>query len=72
MKAKRILEIGTSFGYSTIWLAMVAKEEKGKVITVDRLPEKVAIAYYTSAVDVASNVTSLNLVIKKIQIRWRY
>ncbi|MHA2110262.1 MAG: O-methyltransferase [Candidatus Hodarchaeales archaeon] len=44
MKAKRILEIGTSFGYSTIWLAMAAKEEKGKVITVDILPKKIGKA----------------------------
>ena len=44
MKAKRILEIGTSFGYSTIWLAMAVKEEKGKVITVDILPEKITKA----------------------------
>jgi predicted O-methyltransferase YrrM len=44
MKAKSILEIGTSFGYSTIWLAMAAKEEKGKVITVDILPEKMTKA----------------------------
>jgi predicted O-methyltransferase YrrM len=44
MKAKRILEIGTSFGYSTIWLAMAVKEEKGKVITVDILPEKITRA----------------------------
>jgi predicted O-methyltransferase YrrM len=51
MKAKSILEIGTSFGYSTIWLAMAAKEEKGKVITekgkvitVDILPKKIGKA----------------------------
>ncbi len=41
MKAKRIFEIGTSFGYSTLWLAAAVKEEKGKVITVDVLPEKI-------------------------------
>jgi len=44
MKAKSILEIGTSFGYSTIWLAMAVKEEKGRVITVDILPEKITRA----------------------------
>ncbi|MHA1994185.1 MAG: O-methyltransferase [Candidatus Hodarchaeales archaeon] len=41
MKATRILEIGTSFGYSTIWLASAAKEENGKVISVDILAEKI-------------------------------
>ncbi len=44
MKATRILEIGTSFGYSTIWLASAAKEENGKVISVDILPEKIVRA----------------------------
>lgn len=44
MKAERILEIGTSFGYSTIWLAAAVKEENGKVISVDVLPEKIEAA----------------------------
>ena len=41
MKAKFIIEIGTSFGYSTIWLAAAAKEENGRVISFDILPEKI-------------------------------
>ncbi len=41
MKAQVIVEIGTSFGYSTIWLAAAAKEENGKVISFDVLPEKI-------------------------------
>ncbi len=41
MKAKHILEIGTSFGYSTIWLTAAAEEQEGKVISVDILPEKI-------------------------------
>ena len=41
MRAKFIIEIGTSFGYSTIWLAAAAKEENGKVISFDILPEKI-------------------------------
>jgi len=44
MKAKRILEIGTSFGYSTIWLASAVKKENGKIISVDILPEKITQA----------------------------
>jgi predicted O-methyltransferase YrrM len=44
MKAKRILEIGTSFGYSTIWLASAVNEGNGKVISVDIIPEKIAQA----------------------------
>ena len=34
-KAKRILEVGTSYGYSTIWLADAARATNGKVITLD-------------------------------------
>lgn len=39
-KAKRILEIGTSNGYSTIWLASALPED-GKVITVEKFNRKV-------------------------------
>jgi predicted O-methyltransferase YrrM len=41
MRAKTIIEIGTSFGYSTIWLAAAAKEENGKVTSFDVVPEKI-------------------------------
>lgn len=34
-KSKRILEIGTSVGYSTHWLALAAKSSRGKVTTID-------------------------------------
>lgn len=34
-KAKTILEIGTSYGYSTVWLAAAAKETNAKVITLE-------------------------------------
>jgi predicted O-methyltransferase YrrM len=34
-KAKTILEIGTSHGYSTVWLAEAARATGGKVITLD-------------------------------------
>jgi len=33
--ARTILEIGTSYGYSTIWLADAARETGGKVISLD-------------------------------------
>lgn len=33
--ARRILELGTSFGYSTVWLAEAARETGGQVITLD-------------------------------------
>lgn len=42
--AQRILEIGTSNGYSTIWLANAAQETKGIVTTVELSSERVAEA----------------------------
>ena len=40
----RILEIGTSNGYSTIWLADAAEATGGRVVTVDVEPERTALA----------------------------
>jgi predicted O-methyltransferase YrrM len=34
-KARTIVEIGTSYGYSTLWLADAARETGGKVISLD-------------------------------------
>ncbi|MEN1936114.1 class I SAM-dependent methyltransferase [Paenibacillus sp. 102] len=42
--AQRILEIGTSNGYSTIWLANAVQETKGIVTTVELSSERVAEA----------------------------
>ena len=44
VKAKRILEIGTSNGYSTIWLGLAAKENGGQVITLEIDTKKVSMA----------------------------
>lgn len=43
-QARRILEVGTSNGYSTLWLAWAATETGGHVTTLERLAEKVALA----------------------------
>lgn len=42
--AKRVVEIGTSSGYSTIWLAMAARSTGGKVFTHEIDPERVKMA----------------------------
>ena len=42
--AKRVVEIGTSSGYSTIWLALGARASGGKVFTHEIDPEKIKIA----------------------------
>jgi len=42
--AKRVVEIGTSSGYSTIWLALAVQSTGGKVFTHEISPEMVKIA----------------------------
>ncbi|TAK81629.1 MAG: O-methyltransferase [Betaproteobacteria bacterium] len=44
MAARRILEIGTSNGYSTLWLAEAAKATGGKVTTVEASQFKIDLA----------------------------
>lgn len=43
-KPKNILEIGTSNGYSTIWLAIAAKEINAKITTIEQNQEKIKLA----------------------------
>lgn len=44
LNAKAILEFGTSYGISTIYLAKAAKDNGGKVITTEYIPHKVKAA----------------------------
>jgi predicted O-methyltransferase YrrM len=39
-KAQTILEVGSSYGYSTVWLAEAARVTGGKVISLEIHPEK--------------------------------
>jgi predicted O-methyltransferase YrrM len=43
-RATRVLEIGTSNGYSTIWLAASIAPAGGRVTSIDRSPEKQKLA----------------------------
>lgn len=43
-RRKRILEIGTSNGYSTIWIAAAAESTGGEVVSIDRSAEKHKLA----------------------------
>ena len=43
-RAQRILEIGTSYGYSTIWLAEAARETAGGLHTLEIAPAKQSYA----------------------------
>ena len=45
----RWVEIGTSAGYSTLWLALAARESGGRVTTVEILDSKAALARETFA-----------------------
>jgi predicted O-methyltransferase YrrM len=43
-KATSVLEIGTSNGYSTIWLGLATHENNGQLITLEVDPKKVKMA----------------------------
>jgi predicted O-methyltransferase YrrM len=43
-RAKTILELGTSNGYSTLWLADAAEQSGGQLTSVDVDPERTAMA----------------------------
>lgn len=43
-KAKNIIEFGTSFGISTLYLGAAARANEGKAITTEILPEKCKVA----------------------------
>jgi len=43
-KATSILEIGTSNGYSTIWLGLATQENNGQLVTLEVDPRKVKLA----------------------------
>jgi len=42
--AKKALEIGTSVGYSTLWLAEALSRNSGKIITIEENQEKIKLA----------------------------
>jgi predicted O-methyltransferase YrrM len=47
--SRTIVEIGTSAGYSTLWLAVAAQQTDGRVITFEIDPAKVELARATFA-----------------------
>ena len=44
MNAKKILEVGMSVGYSTIWFAEAVSKNDGKIITIEQNPVKISRA----------------------------
>lgn len=57
--ARRVLEIGTSNGYSTLWLAEAASATRGSVTTVEFSEYKVGLASVTFARSGLSSLISL-------------
>jgi predicted O-methyltransferase YrrM len=47
MRARRAVEIGTSYGYSGLWIGSALAENGGKMVTIDRDPRKIASARST-------------------------
>jgi caffeoyl-CoA O-methyltransferase len=43
----QVIEIGTSAGYSTLWLALACREQGRRLTTFELLPEKAALARQT-------------------------
>jgi caffeoyl-CoA O-methyltransferase len=54
-----ILEIGTSAGYSTLWLALAARERNCKIYTFELLEKKVKLAEQIFAEAAVEDVVSL-------------
>lgn len=56
-RARRVLELGTSNGYSTLWLADAAEATDGRVLTVEIDPERGALAHeHLAALGLADRV----------------
>jgi len=74
--ARRILEIGTSNGYSTLWLAEVAKVTGGQVITVEFSEYKAGLAAETFMRSGLGSIISLlhedaGQVLRRSGLSWR-
>jgi predicted O-methyltransferase YrrM len=58
LRARSVLELGTSQGYSTIWISLALEETGGKLTTVELLPDRSALAKeHLAAVGLAHRVT---------------
>ena len=58
--ARRVLEIGTSNGYSTIWIAEALRQRGGKVVSVEVSPEKEELASKNIGASGLSNLVDLH------------
>lgn len=44
VKAKDILDVGTAIGYSAMWLGLAARQNEGRVVTIEKDPGRAAWA----------------------------
>ena len=66
-KARNMLEVGMSTGYSTIWCAEAILENQGKIITIEKNPNKVSRATKNfEDAKVSQNITIKNGTAKEI------
>lgn len=56
----KLIEIGTSAGYSTLWLSLACQESDKKIITFELLEEKVKLAKETFKVSQVEPLVELN------------
>jgi predicted O-methyltransferase YrrM len=70
--AKNVLEIGTSAGYSTLFLADGVKHNDGKVITIELLREKAALARNFFEQSDLDNITLIQDEAGKVLENWSY
>ncbi len=56
----KLIEIGTSAGYSTLWLSLACQESDNKIITFELLEEKVKLAKETFKVSQVEPFVELN------------
>lgn len=66
-KAKNVLEVGMSTGYSTIWCAEAILEEQGKIITIEQNPSKIKRAQKNfEDAQITQNIAIMNGTAKNI------
>lgn len=57
-RAKNVLEVGTSHGYSAIWISLALEETGGRMTTIEILPERVELAKkHVSQAELSHRVT---------------
>jgi len=70
-RSQTILELGASIGFSTIWLALGAKETGGHVYTTEIFPEKAQVAKDNSiAAGMQEQITLLEQDILEVIQKW--